>query len=116
VGGLVLMAVSNLALVWLGGVPGMSFALLGLGLGWNFSYVAATTELVALTAPSERGRLVGFGDLLAGLVAATFALLGGLVYTGGGVVALSIASAAVAAVPALWLAVRPAPVPVAAPE
>ena len=58
------MAVSNAALVWLGGVAGMSLALLGLGLGWNVSYVAATTELVSLTAPSERGRLVGFSDLL----------------------------------------------------
>ena len=41
----------------------MSLALLGLGLGWSFSYVAATTELVALSSPSERGRLVGFTDL-----------------------------------------------------
>ena len=116
VGGLFLMAVSNAALAWLGGVGGMSLALLGLGLGWNFSYVAATTELVSLTAPSERGRLVGLGDLLAGLVAAGLALIGGLVYTGGGVVTLSLAAAAAAALPAVWLAARPAPVPVAAAE
>jgi MFS family permease len=114
VGGLFLMAVSNAALVWLGGVAGMSFALLGLGLGWNFSYVAATTELVSLTAPSERGRLVGFGDLLASLVAAALALLGGLVYTGGGVVALAITSAALAIVPALWLVARGGPEPLPA--
>jgi MFS family permease len=114
VGGLLLMAVSNASLVWLGGVPGMSLALLGLGLGWNFSYVAATTELVSLTSSSERGRLVGFGDLLANLVAASMALLGGLVYTGAGVTALAIGAAALAAGPALWLAVRP-PVPVALP-
>ena len=41
--GLLFMAVSNLALVWLGGIPGMSVSLFGLGLGWNLSYVAATT-------------------------------------------------------------------------
>jgi MFS family permease len=107
VAGLLVMAVSNAALVWLGGVGGMSLALLGLGLGWNVSYVAATTELVSLTAPSERGRLVGFSDLCASFVAAGLALLGGLVYSGAGVTALALAAAALAAGPAVWLAARP---------
>jgi MFS family permease len=114
VGGLAVMTVSNAALVWLGGVGGMSLALLGLGLGWCFSYVAATTELVEVSAPSERGKLVGFSDLCASLTAAGLALLGGLVYTGGGVVALALSAAALAAVPALWLGLRPAPVPLPA--
>jgi MFS family permease len=105
-GGLALMAVSNAALAWLDGVWGMSIALLGLGLGWNFSYVAATTQLVSLTSPSERGRLVGFSDLLSSLVAATLALLGGLVYTASGAAALSLCAAALAALPAAWLAAR----------
>ena len=116
VGGLGLMTVSNASLVWLGGVGGMSLALLGLGLGWCFSYVAATTELVQLSSAVERGRLVGFSDLCASLTAAALALLGGLVYTGGGVVALAISAAALAAVPALWLAARPAPTPLPAPN
>jgi MFS family permease len=107
VAGLLVMALSNAALVWLGGVAGMSFALLGLGLGWNVSYVAATTELVSLTAPSERGRLVGFSDLCASFAAAGLALLGGLVYSGAGVTALALAAAALAAGPGLWLAARP---------
>jgi MFS family permease len=111
VSGLLLMAVSNAALVWLGGVAGMSLALLGLGLGWSVSYVAATTELVSLTAPSERGRLVGFSDLCASFVAAGLALLGGLVYSGAGVTALALAAAALAAIPGLWLASRPKTVP-----
>jgi predicted MFS family arabinose efflux permease len=93
-------------------VPGMSLALLGLGLGWCFSYVAATTELVQLSSPSERGSLVGFTDLCASLVAAAFALLGGLVYTAAGVAALALAAAALAALPALWLAARPVPAPI----
>jgi MFS family permease len=109
VAGLLVMAVSNAALVWLGGVGGMSLALLGLGLGWNVSYVAATTELVSLTAPSERGRLVGFSDLCASFVAAGLALLGGLVYSGAGVTALALAAAALAAIPGFWLAARPKP-------
>jgi MFS family permease len=114
VGGLGLMTLSNASLVWLGGVGGMSLALLGLGLGWSFSYVAATTELVQLSSAVERGGLVGFSDLCAGLTAAALALLGGLVYTGGGVVALALSAAALAAVPALWLMARPAPTAVPA--
>jgi MFS family permease len=116
VGGLAVMTASNAALVWLGGVGGMSFALLGLGLGWCFSYVAATTELVELTAASERGRLVGFSDLCASLTAAALALLGGLVYTAAGVAALALSAAALAALPGLWLAGRPAVVPLPATE
>ena len=103
------MTLSNVALAWFGGVAGMSLALLGLGLGWNLSYVAATTELVALTSPSERGRLVGFTDLLASFTAAGLALLGGLVYTASGAVALALGAAVMAALPALWLAFRPVP-------
>jgi MFS family permease len=116
VGGLALMTASNAALVWFGGVGGMSISLLALGLGWNLSYVAATTELVSLTAPSERGRLVGFSDLCASLVAASLALVGGLVYTAGGVAALALSAAALAALPALWLAARPALAPLTAAE
>ena len=116
VGGLCLMAASNAALAWFGGVAGMSLTLLGLGLGWNFSYVAATTELVSLAAPSERGRLVGLSDLIASLVAAGLALLGGLVYSASGAAALALAAAGLALAPALWLAVRPAPVPLPVPD
>jgi len=108
VGGLLLMAASNAALSWWGSVGGMSLALLGLGLGWNFSYVAATTELVAHTTPSERGRLVGFSDLLSSSVAAGLALLGGVVYAAWGATALALAAAALAALPAAWLSARSA--------
>jgi MFS family permease len=102
--GLVIMTLSNAALVWWSGVGGMSLALFGLGLGWNLSYVAATTELVSLTAPQERGRIVGFADLLAALTAAALALLGGAVYTALGVTALAVGAAVAAGLPALWIA------------
>ena len=116
VAGLTLMTISNVALGWLGGVAGMSIALLGLGLGWNLSYVSATTELVALTSPSERGRLVGFTDLTARASRRpALALMGGLVYSASGPLALALAAAALAALPALWLAIRPvAPVALSA--
>jgi MFS family permease len=104
--GLALMTVSNAALTWLGGVGGMSLALFGLGLGWNLSYVAATTELVSLTSPRERGRMVGFADLCASFTAAGLALLGGVVYTAAGVTAVALAAAALAALPALWIGSR----------
>jgi MFS family permease len=103
VGGLALMAVSTLALAWLDGIVGMALCLFGLGLGWNFSYVAATTELVSLTAPSERGRLVGFSDLLSSSTGASLVLLGGAAYSGLGVSSLAIGGAILALTPAIWM-------------
>ena len=101
--GLALMTVSNAALTWLDGVGGMSLSLFGLGVGWNLSYVAATTELISVTSPQERGRIVGFADLVASFTAAGLSLLGGVVYTAAGVTALALGAAALAAVPALWI-------------
>jgi MFS family permease len=106
-GGLALMAVSNAALVWLTGIGGMSLSLFGLGLGWNFAFVAASTELVSRAAPSERGRLVGFSDLLSSFAGAALALGGGVIYTAGGSVPLAVFAAALAAVPALWILLVP---------
>jgi MFS family permease len=103
IGGLLLMAVSNVGLVWLDGIPGMSLSLFGLGLGWNLSFVAATTEMVSLAAPAERGRLVGFNDLLSSLIGAALALLGGVVYSELGTVTLAVAATVLAAGPALWI-------------
>src|SRR5918999_69049 len=113
VGGLLVMAVSNVGLVWLDGIPGMSLSLFGLGLGWNLSFVAATTELVSLAAPVERGRLVGLNDLLSSLIGAGLALLGGVVYSAYGTGTLAVAATFLAAAPALWILgrrpSRPAP-------
>ena len=74
----------------------MSVSLFGLGLGWSLSYVAATAELVELAAPAERGRLVGFNDLLAALTGAALALGGGALYSATGATALAVAAAALA--------------------
>lgn len=106
IGGLLLMAVSNAALVWLDGIAGMSLSLFGLGLGWNLSFVAATTELVSLAAPAERGRLVGLNDLVSSLIGAALALLGGVVYSAFGTGALALGATALAAGPALWILAR----------
>ena len=104
--GLGVMAASN-ALLWpLEGLAGMSLSLFGLGLGWSLSYVAATAELVELAAPSERGKLIGFNDLLSALTGAVLALAGGVLYSETGATALALAAAVLAAGPALVVLTR----------
>jgi MFS family permease len=105
--GLAVMAVSNAGLIWLTGIPGMSLSLFGLGLGWNVSFVAASTELVSRAAPSERGRLVGFSDLCSSLSGAALALSGGVIYTAAGSASLAVFAAALAALPACWILLLP---------
>jgi MFS family permease len=102
-GGLLLMAASTISLLWITSVPASMVALFGLGLGWNFSFVAATAVLSDMTEPSERGKLLGFNDLLAGLTGAGLALLGGLALTALGVASLALGGAALVAAPALWI-------------
>jgi MFS family permease len=103
--GLVLMAASNAGLAWLASIAGMSLCLFGLGLGWSLSYVAANTELVNLAGASERGRLIGFNDLVSSFSAAAMALAGGVVYTnGGGSVPLAGLAAGLAVLAAAWVA------------
>ena len=113
IGGLVIMAVSTVMLAWVIEIPGMSLSLFLLGLGWSVSYVAATSELVTFAKPVERGRLVGFTDLVAGLTAAALALLGGLAYTEWGVVAIAVGATIAVVIPATAIFVRrpAAPVP-----
>ena len=108
--GLATMALANAGLIWFSGIGGMSLSLFGLGLGWSLSYVAATTELVSLAEPSERGRLVGFSDLVSSFTGALLALGGGLIYTAGGSVPLAVFATALAALPACWIVLIPSPV------
>jgi MFS family permease len=103
--GLLLMAVSNAALAWWASIAGMSVALFGLGLGWCLAYIAATTELIGLAGPSERGTLIGSSDLLSSLFAAALALGWGGVYSGaGGSVPLALSAAGLAGLAAAWVA------------
>jgi MFS family permease len=103
--GLSVIALSNAGLAWFSSIAGMSLCLFGLGLGWCLAYIAATTQLVDLAAPAERGRLVGFSDLLSSFTAAALALGGGVLYTGGGgSVPLAGAAAGLTALAAAWVA------------
>ncbi len=105
VGGLAVMAVSTLVLVWADDIGGFALSLFLLGLGWNLSYVAAASELADRTAPNERGKLIGFSDLISGLLGASLALLGGVVYTHFGKTSLALAATAIAVAPVVWIAV-----------
>src|SRR5918994_2733480 len=107
VGGLLLMAVSAGSLLWIESVPATAVALFGLGLGWNFSFVAATAQLADCTHAWERGKLLGFNDLLSGLTGAGLALLGGYALTAVGVAALAIGGTVIVVLPALWIARHP---------
>jgi MFS family permease len=103
VGGLALMGLSCLGLLWVESVWGTAVLLFGLGLGWNLSFVAATAQLVEIAGPAERGKLLGFADLLSGLTGAGLALIGGFALKEAGVVALGIGATVLVALPALWI-------------
>jgi MFS family permease len=102
-GGLLLMGVSVSCLPWAQGIVAMEVALFGLGLGWNFSFVAATAELSQRTDASERASLLGFNDLVSGATGAGLTLLGGVALTAGGVAALAAGAVVLVTIPALWI-------------
>jgi MFS family permease len=103
-GGLCVMALSTIGLMFFDSVFASAVLLFGLGVGWNLSFVAATAQLADLTQASERGRLMGFNDLLSALFGASLALLGGYALDTLGVAALAIGATAIVAAPVLWLA------------
>src|SRR3954468_10277259 len=105
-GGLVVMAVSCSSLLWVESVVATAIVLFGLGIGWNLSFVAATATLADCASAAERGKLLGFNDLLAGLTGARLALLGGVALTAIGVGALAIGGATLVILPALWILTR----------
>ncbi len=110
-GGLLVMAASTIGLLWVESVVATAVLLFGLGVGWNLSFVAATAQLADLTSASERGRLLGFNDLLSALLGAALALAGGYALDSIGVAALALGATAIVAAPVLWLlpATRRAP-------
>src|SRR6266542_1076576 len=104
--GLVVMALSTIGLLWVESVFATAVLLLGLGIGWNISFVAATAQLADRTSPAERGKLLGFNDLLAAFLGAGLALLGGYALDAIGVAALAIGATVIVATP-IFLIARP---------
>jgi MFS family permease len=111
--GLILIAASTSGLMWFESVIPIAILLFGLGVGWSFSFVAATTQLADLAAPWERGKLLGFNDLVASLTGATFVLLGGYVLSDFGVTALALSATVIPLVPVIVMLVRWRRAPVA---
>lgn len=106
--GLVVLALSTLAMWVFTDAIGAALAMFGIGLGWNFAYVAATAELVDCTAAHERGRVLGTTDLIAGLSGAVLAVLGGYGLYSVGLAAVCIVAAVLALAPAVWIWRQPA--------
>jgi MFS family permease len=102
--GLVVMALSTIGLLWVASVFGTAVLLLGLGIGWNISFVAATAQMADRTSPVERGKLLGFNDQLAAFFGAGLALLGGYALDAIGVAALAIGATVIVATPILLIA------------
>jgi len=113
IGGLLVEAVSAAGVGWAHSVGASCVCLFGLGIGWNVAFVAAAAELTDIALPAERGKLLGFTDLVSGLTGAALALVGGAIYSEYGAIALGIGAMLIAAVPATWFTVtavrRPAP-------
>ncbi|HEV8157231.1 MAG TPA: MFS transporter [Gaiellales bacterium] len=101
--GLLVMGASVLSLQWVQGVPATAGLLFGLGIGWNISFVAATAQLADLSSALERGKLLGFNDLIASLLGAAMALVGGYGLETSGVGALAVGAAVVAVSPVAWI-------------
>jgi MFS family permease len=101
--GLAVMAASTIGLLWIESVVATAILLFGLGVGWNVSFVAATAQLADRTSAAERGKLLGFNDLLSALLGAALALLGGYALDSIGVAALAIGATVIVAAPILWL-------------
>jgi MFS family permease len=102
--GLVVMALSTIGLLWVTSVFSTAVLLLGLGIGWNISFVAATAEMADRTSPAERGKLLGFSDQLAAFFAAGLALLGGYALDAIGVAALAIGATVIVVSPIVLIA------------
>jgi MFS family permease len=106
--GLLLMALSTIALAWFQSVFWISASLFLLGLGWNVSYVAAVTELADRALPAERGKLIGLTDQLSSFAAVVLVLFGGVAYSELGIEALAVGATAFVALPAAWILLRSA--------
>jgi MFS family permease len=111
--GLVVMGASTLGLQWVASVPMTALLLFGLGIGWNISFVAATAQMADCTAPEERGKLLGFNDLIAALLGASLALIGGYGLESAGVGALAVGATVIVVSPVAWILWR-VPQPAAA--
>lgn len=86
--------------------PWLALALFLIGLGWNLCYVAGSSLLSDLLAPSERARIQGANELVINLASAVSSLGSGVILATFGYTALSALGAALALIPLAVLAVQ----------
>ena len=104
--GLALLGVSAAGLNWLDSIIPIAVLLFGLGLGWNISFVAATTQLADISTAAERGKLLGFNDFVAGVAGSLFVIVGGFALNSFGVSVLALGAGLVALTPIPFLLMR----------
>ena len=107
----ILTNISTSAAIALSGisVPHFWFALVLLGVGWNFLYIGGTTLIAEACAPAERAKTQGANDSIIFLVMATSSFSSGVLVTTNGwqilnYAALPFITAAAAGV--LWLLLK----------
>ncbi len=104
--GLALLGASAAGLNWLESIVPIAILLFGLGLGWNISFVAATTQLADISTAAERGKLLGFNDFVAGAAGSLFVIVGGVALDGFGVSVLALGAGLIAIAPIPFLLMR----------
>jgi MFS family permease len=98
-------------------VPHFWFALVTLGVGWNFLYIGGTTLIAGAATPSERAKTQGANDLIIFLVLGTSSFSSGLLLETNGwrtlnLLALPVAGAIAVAI--AWFALKRRGAPAAA--
>jgi len=88
-----LLAPASLMTQWL------ALALFLVGLGWNLCYIAGSSLLSDILAPSERGQVQGVNELVVNLASAASSLGSGVVLARYGYATLGVLGAALALVP-----------------
>src|SRR3954470_7079548 len=88
-----LLAPVSLMTAWL------ALALFLVGLGWNLCYIAGSSLLSDVLAPTERGQVQGANDLIVNLVSAASSLSSGVILALIGFGAMCLLGAALALIP-----------------
>ena len=106
--GLILLGVAGVIAVGGVGLENFYLALIALGLGWNFSFIGATSLLGTTHTSEEQAKVQGLNDFLVfGLVTVASFSSGALLYAFGWttVQLAMIPALAIAGIALLWLAV-----------
>jgi len=91
--GAVIMVASCLAAPLSPQVLPLAVALFGLGIGWNFCYVAGSALLSDALSPAEKARTQGLNDLFVGLAGASAVFFSGILFAGAGYTVMGVAGA-----------------------